>query len=83
MAKPINFGIPVISVGNVGAGGDIYMLRYSQNGNKNYKTLQVLINHDDDKREFKYGEKNNISLNWADKYKWNVVSMKNDWKEIF
>ena len=75
--------VPVISVGNVGAGGDIYMLRYSQNGNKNYKTLQILVNHDDDKREFKYGEKNNISLNWADKYKWNVVSMKNDWKEIF
>ena len=74
---------PVIAVGNVGGAGDIYMLRYSQNGNKNYKTLQILINHDDDKREFKYSEKDNTSLNWADKYKWNVVSMKNDWKKIF
>ena len=75
--------VPVIAVGNVGGAGDIYMLRYSQNGNKNYKTLQILVNHDDDKREFKYGEKDNTSLNWAGKYNWNVVSMKNDWKKIF
>ena len=92
--KPANIELfigkkPVIAVGNIGGGGDIYMLHYSQNGqnvnpeSKNYKTLQILINHDDEKREFKYAEKDNISLNWAQKYKWNVVSMKNDWKQIF
>ena len=92
--KPVNIELfigkkPVIAVGNVGGGGDIYMLHYSQNGyntnpeSKNYKTLQLLVNHDDEKREFKYTEKDGISLNWAQKYKWNVISMKNDWKVIF
>lgn len=71
----------VFAVGNVRSGGDIYMLRYSQASK--YKSFQLLVNHDDDKREFLYNEKNGISLEWAQKYKWNVVSMKNDWKQIF
>lgn len=71
----------VFAVGNVGSGGDIYMLRYSQASK--YKSFQLLINHDDEKREFLYNEKNGISLKWAEKYNWNVVSMKDDWKQIF
>ena len=71
----------VFAVGNVRSGGDIYMLRYSQASQ--YPSFQLLINHDDEKREFLYTETNNISLEWAKKYNWNVVSMKNDWKQIF
>lgn len=72
---------PVFACGNERSGGDIYMLRFSQ-GSK-YPSFQLLVNHDDEAREFLYQEKDSISLKWAEKYNWNVVSMKNDWKEIF
>jgi phosphoserine phosphatase len=72
---------PVFACGNEGGKGDIAMLRYCQ-GNK-YPSFQLLINHDDASREFAYQEPDNGSLNAASKYKWHVVSMKNDWKEIF
>lgn len=71
----------VFAVGNVRSGGDIYMLRYSQASK--YPSFQLLIDHDDEKREFLYSEADNISLDWAKKYNWNIVSMKNDWKQIF
>ena len=71
----------VFAVGNVRSGGDIYMLRFSQASK--YPSFQLMINHDDGKREFAYEEKNRISLDWSEKYNWNVVSMKNDWKQIF
>jgi len=84
--KPVNIQYhvgkrPVFACGNERAGGDIYMLRFSQ-GNK-YPSFQLLINHDDEQREFLYQEKDSISLKWAKKYNWNVVSMKNDWNEVF
>ena len=84
--KPVNIQHhigkrPVFACGNERSGGDIYMLRFSQ-GSK-YPSFQLLVNHDDEQREFLYQEKDSISLKWAEKYKWNVVSMKNDWKEVF
>jgi hypothetical protein len=42
-----------------------------------------MVNHDDKEREFEYSEKDNISLNWAKKYNWQVISMKNDWNLVF
>ena len=57
------------------------MLRYSQASE--YPSFQLLIDHDDEKREFLYTEADNISLKWAEKYNWNIVSMKKDWKQIF
>jgi phosphoserine phosphatase len=85
-AKAVNIyqrlGRPaVFAVGNIRTGGDIYMLRYSQASK--YPSFQLLIDHDDVKREFLYSETDNISVEWAKKYNWNVVSMKNDWKQIF
>lgn len=72
---------PIFASGNVGNGGDVYMLRYSQGGR--YPSYQLLINHDDADREFSYGEKDNTSLNSARQYKWNVLSIKQDWKQVF
>lgn len=72
---------PVLACGNEGGAGDIAMLKYSQ-GSK-YPSLQLLVNHDDAAREFAYQEKDNASLNAAKKNKWQVISMKNDWKKIF
>lgn len=72
---------PIFACGNVGQGGDIYMLRYSQGAK--YPSFQMLVNHDDGVREFEYKEKDNISLNWASNFGWKVLSMKRDWKTIF
>jgi hypothetical protein len=72
---------PVIACGNEGGAGDIAMLKYSQGSR--YPTLQLIVNHDDNTREYVYQEKDNASLNAARKNKWQVISMKNDWKKIF
>jgi hypothetical protein len=84
--KPVNIQYhvgkrPIFACGNERSGGDIYMLRFSQGSA--YPSFQLLVNHDDKDREYYYQEKDNISLNWAKKYNWNVVSIKDDWKEVF
>ena len=84
--KPVNIDLhigkrPLIAVGNVRSGGDIGMLSYSQG--RNGPSLQVLVNHDDDKREFAYVEKDNASLSTAKANGWLVVSIKNDWRSVF
>ncbi len=72
---------PIFSAGNVRTGGDIAMNTYCQS-NK-LPSIQLMVNHDDPVREFEYSEKDNASLDAAEKNGWNVVSMKNDWKKIF
>ncbi|WP_167017095.1 HAD family hydrolase [Chitinophaga sp. Cy-1792] len=72
---------PILACGNEGGAGDVYMLRFCQ-GNQ-YKTLQLIVNHDDEEREFYYQEKDNKTLNMARQYNWDVISMKNDWNVIF
>ncbi|WP_343705165.1 HAD family hydrolase [Flavobacterium sp.] len=72
---------PVFACGNEGGAGDIAMLTYSQ-GNK-YPSFQLLVNHNDSIREYKYQEKDNASLNIAAKNKWHVIDMQKDWKKVF
>jgi hypothetical protein len=57
------------------------MLSYSQG--REGPSLQLLVNHDDEKREFAYAEADNTSLNEAHEKGWTVVDMKKDWKRIF
>ena len=73
--------IPIFVAGNVRSGGDIGQLTYSETNS--LPNFQLLINHDDDVREFAYAEKDNASLNAAEEGGWHVVSMKNDWLKIF
>ncbi len=73
--------IPIFVAGNVRSGGDIGQLTYG-NTNK-LPNFQLLINHDDEIREFAYSEKDSASLKAAEKGEWNVVSMKTDWLTIF
>lgn len=73
--------VPIFVAGNVRSGGDIGQLTYG-NTNK-LPNFQLLVNHDDDIREFAYSEKDNASLKAAEDGQWNVVSMKNDWLTIF
>ncbi|MCH8135370.1 MAG: haloacid dehalogenase-like hydrolase [Proteobacteria bacterium] len=72
---------PLLVMGNEGGRGDIGMMRYSQ-GRKG-ASLQLLINHDDEAREFAYAEDDNASLNAAKENGWVVISMKDDWSVIY
>lgn len=72
---------PVLACGNEGGKGDIAMLQFSQSGK--YKSLQLIINHDDDAREFLYSEPDSASLKAAAENHWQVISIKNDWKKVF
>ena len=73
--------IPIFVAGNVRSGGDIGQLTYSKT-NK-LPNFQLLVNHDDDVREFAYSEEDSASLIAAKEGQWQVVSMKNDWLTIF
>lgn len=84
--KPVNIdrqiGMrPVFVGGNVGNAGDIAMMEYSKG--RTGPSLQLLINHDDEAREFAYAEKDNFSLDAAKKNGFTVVSIKSDWKTVF
>ncbi|MEC4985768.1 MAG: HAD family hydrolase [Oscillatoria sp. PMC 1076.18] len=86
LAKPVYIDLfigkqPIFVAGNVRSEGDVGMLTFSQM--QENPSFQLLINHDDAEREFAYSEPGNGSLNAAEKYGWQVVSMKNDWKSIF
>lgn len=72
---------PVFACGNEGGAGDLAMLRYSS-GSK-YPSFQLIVNHNDSIREYNYQEKDNLSLNTAEKYKYHVISIKDDWKKVF
>jgi hypothetical protein len=72
---------PIFAVGNERTGGDIAHLRFSSEGRGS--SLQIMINHDDPIREFSYSEKDRTSLFAAAKYHWQIVSIKNDWKQVF
>jgi phosphoglycolate phosphatase-like HAD superfamily hydrolase len=80
---------PIIAVGN--SSGDYQMFQYTS-ADKD-KSLIVLINHDDEEREYCYNNvpyaiENNEPLNQSldhaqDHENWLVVSMKDDFKTIF
>ena len=57
------------------------MLRYCQSHPG--ATIQLMVNHDDAAREFAYAEPDTASLKAAAANGWTVVSMKDDWKNIF
>ena len=75
---------PVFAFGN--SDGDLAMLRYTLGG-KNLN-MALLLHHDDDVREVAYDKDFkisplNLALEVADKEGIKVVSMKNDWMEVF
>ena len=74
---------PIFSGGNTD--GDFSMLNMAM-GDSSAKHKAILIWHDDDKREYKYNTEKKASKNWADTaklYGWTLVSMKDDFKNIF
>jgi phosphoserine phosphatase len=81
---------PIAAFGN--SAGDTQMLEWIQGGDG--ARLEMLVLHDDAKREYAYGPAANLPethvgaftealLTEATKNAWIVISMKNDWKRIF
>jgi phosphoglycolate phosphatase-like HAD superfamily hydrolase len=70
---------PILSCGN--SNGDVPMLAYS--GREGSPALRLLLLHDDDEREFSYTAGAEQALEVAGQQGWTVVSMKDDWTEVF
>jgi phosphoserine phosphatase len=87
--KPRNIGLhigrrPILAFGN--SDGDLAMLRYCKTGDG--PRLALLLHHDDGDREVVYDRDFKLSpladaLDKARDYGITVVSMKDDWKEVF
>ncbi|KAA0969366.1 haloacid dehalogenase-like hydrolase [Aureimonas fodinaquatilis] len=83
--KPVTINLaigqrPAFVGGNEGGRGDIAMMRWSMD--RDGPSFQLLVNHDDESREFAYSEPDNYSLNAAKEYGFHVVSIRDDWKTI-
>ena len=70
---------PILAVGN--SNGDIEMLQYTAAGPGS--SLCLLIDHDDDEREFAYTAGAEKAVDVARGSGWTVVSMKTEWSQIF
>ncbi|HEU4997667.1 MAG TPA: HAD family hydrolase [Lapillicoccus sp.] len=70
---------PILSFGN--SNGDLPMMAYS--GIPETPALRLLLRHDDADREFDYTAGAEQALETADQQGWTIVSMKEDWAEVF
>jgi phosphoglycolate phosphatase-like HAD superfamily hydrolase len=70
---------PILSCGN--SNGDLPMLAYS--GRQDGPALRLLILHDDAQREFDYVAGAEVALETAEQQNWTVVSIQNDWAQVF
>lgn len=83
--KPVNIELhigrkPILAAGN--ADGDIEMLWYSETSGP--KSLQLVLNHDDAQREYAYtGPAAQRVFPLAHERGWIVISMKDDWRQVF
>ncbi len=68
---------PIIAVGN--SDGDLDMMRYAAADNG----LVMLLMHDDADREYEYIEGAEQALEESDAEDWSVISMKNDFVQVF
>jgi haloacid dehalogenase-like hydrolase len=70
---------PIFAAGN--SNGDIAMLHFCHHLSR--PSLSLLLDHDDEKREFAYQAGAEESLERARKHGWTVASIKNDWQTVF
>jgi hypothetical protein len=73
--------VPVFAAGN--SDGDLQMLMYTDDNNNPGKSLEILVHHDDPVREYSYDKGAENVLKEAQNRNWTVVSMKDDFKEIY
>ena len=70
---------PILAGGN--SNGDIPMLHFCAHPSR--PSLGLLVDHDDESREFAYQAGAEQALDLARKNDWTVASVKNDWKTVF
>jgi phosphoserine phosphatase len=70
---------PILAAGN--ANGDIPMLEYASD--QKHPTLCLLVHHNDSEREAKYSAGAEEAVKTARTDGWTIISMKNDWKQVF
>jgi phosphoserine phosphatase len=70
---------PLLAAGN--SNGDVPMLHFTQHPDK--PSLRLLVLHDDGEREFAYTAGAEEALDRAASDGWTVISIKNDWTEVF
>jgi phosphoserine phosphatase len=75
---------PILAFGN--SDSDIQMIEYAKSGEG--LSLGLFVHHTDADREYAYDRKSHVGtldkvLDQADDMGWIVVSMKDDWKQIF
>ena len=70
---------PILAFGN--SNGDVPMLSYAGTGST--PALRLLLLHDDAEREFDYTAGAEKALAIAKEQGWTVVSIKNDWADVF
>lgn len=70
---------PILAAGN--SNGDMPMLRFCAQPGR--PSLALLVNHDDDKREYAYDGGAEQALAFARNNNWTVASIKSDWKTVF
>ncbi|PZM81500.1 MAG: haloacid dehalogenase-like hydrolase [Candidatus Melainabacteria bacterium] len=70
---------PLIAVGN--SDGDIEMLTYCTD--RKGPSLGILLHHDDEQREYKYDKGAEKALKLASERGWTVVSIKDDFENVF
>jgi len=72
---------PLLAVGRARHGGDVPMLRYSEEHER--PSLQLLLVHDDWEREFAYFEEDTVALEAAAAGGWQIISMRWNWRRVF
>lgn len=72
---------PIFVAGSAGSGGDVELLRWSQAGAG--PSLQLVVVHDDERREAAYAEPSGATLAAARRHGWQLVRMADDWKRVF
>jgi phosphoglycolate phosphatase-like HAD superfamily hydrolase len=82
--KPANIGLhigkkPIFAAGN--SDGDYEMMQYTLSGEG--PSMAILVNHDDEEREYSYMHGTEKAIAHADSIGWHVVSMKKEFKTIF
>jgi hypothetical protein len=59
------------------------MLEYTSDNNPQGRSLEILVHHDDPEREFSYDKHAEKVLQESQNQNWNIVSMKNDFVNIY
>jgi phosphoserine phosphatase len=82
--KPVNIERfigkkPIIAIGN--SDGDIEMMQYAVISHQ--PSLALLLHHDDEIREYRYSKGTEKALKLAKQYHWQVISMKQDFKQVY